>query len=224
MLDSTISLGLSERLVPGAEIKGAFNRQDTDKVLKNFFDTGVSVRRYIEKDGSGIFVNRKSTLKLSSGGYIEYTAESEGKKVTDTRSTDAESVSAVMSLVRSISAQYNLSGVKFQLHNSPSTDDTGATVISLNYLLGSVPLSLKDQSGGATPAATAKIKNGRLVYFKFYICNISQTHQQTVLPSMIKAIDSLYSQAGGEKLRVSVKPFWCAKIKNSDRVIIINGE
>lgn len=238
LLDSTISLGLSNRQIYSAEIKNAVSTQNTGRILKNFFDTGVSVRRYVEKDGSSVFVNRKSTLKISPGGYIEYTAEGEGKKFASGDNSVAESLSSVMSLVRSISAQCNISGVKFQLHHSPGYTSPNEITVSLDYLIGSVPLCVADGNGDVVPAVTAKIKDGRLVYFKFYVCNISVLPQQTVLPPMLKAIDNLYSQAGGEKLDVSdlyvsyiaddvshsAKPSWCARVKNSDRVIIINGE
>ena len=238
LLDSTISLGLSEGQIPSVEIKNAISTQNSGKILKNFFDTGVSVRRYVEKDGSSVFVNRKSTLKISPGGYIEYTAEGEGKKFAAGDNSVAESVSSVMSLVRSISAQCNISGVKFQLHHSPGYTSPDEITASLDYLIGSVPLCVADSNGAVVPAVTAKIKDGHLVYFKFYVCNISVLPQQTVLPSMLKAIDNLYSQAGGEKLDVSdlyisyiaddsshtAQPSWCARLKNSDRVIIINGE
>lgn len=238
LLDATLSLGLSERLVPITHISSRINDRNAEKITKNFFDAGMSVRRYVQKDGSNVFVNRKSSLKVSPRGFVEYTAESEGKKLTSAKSTDAETVSAVMSLVRSICARCNLSSAKFQLYNAPSLDDSGVTHISLNYLAGSEPVMFADDDGNAMPAISAEIKNGRLVYFKFYICEISQQMQSTKLPSMLKAIDSLYSQAKGEKLEVSdlyvsyiadgkaqaLSPSWCARIKNSDRVIIVDGE
>lgn len=238
LLDSTLSLSLGERLVPSVKISSNLSSQTAEKVIKNFFDTGVSVRRYVQKDGSGVFVNRKSTLRASPDGYLEYTAESKGKKITAARSNDAETVSAVMSLVRNISAQCNLSTARFQLHNAPTTGEDGVTNISLNYFLDSVPVLVKDEHGNVLPAVTAEIKDGRLIYFKFYIYEISSLPQKTRLSSMLKALDGLYSQAGGEKLDVSdlyvsyiadgssqmLVPSWCARIKNSDRVIIIDGE
>ncbi len=238
LLDPTISLGLSEKNISLIEIKSVFDNHSADRITKNFFDTGVSVRRYVEKDGSSVFVNRKSTLKISPDGCVEYTAEGEGKKITSSNGTEAEAVSSVMSLIRSISAQYDISGVKFQLHNSPAYTSAGEITVSLDYLIGSVPVSVTGNNGKIFPAATAIISDGRLNYFKFYACSISKSNSKQTLPSMLKAIDNLYSQAGGETLEVSdlyvayitdaslqsAKPQWCARIKNSDRIIIINGE
>ncbi len=239
LLDSNIIIGLKDISVPEIKIvkpdkAWLADEMRTDALLSVLGFKPASTRRYIEKDDALVFVDSNATLKIHSGGFIEYMAENGGIPLSgDGKNDVSRSVETMYSLVRAIAKTYSIPEQQIQVYSDITDNMNTSAEIYMDYYAGGVPVIIKGESG-IEHTIGFTLKDGMIVGFKQYLYSFEKTGVDIGERSMVSAINrfnekhssealyisDLYSAYIAEGETVSVK--WCAKSGDKDTIEIIN--
>ncbi len=242
LLDSNIIIGLKETAVPeinvlkSGKISGA-EQKTVDELLSMFDFNPPSTGRYIEKDDTYVFVDSKATLKIHSQGYIEYSAERGGIPLTDSntdeKNTVSRSVETMYSLVRGISKIFNLPEQQIQIYSDITKSITGDATVYMDYYFNGIPVII-NSGDKAEHIISFKVKNGMITGFKQYLYGFENSGAETVVTSMVSAINRLNEKFENTSMTVSdiysayvcgengTQVKWCAKKQDNDIIEIID--
>lgn len=212
---------------PLKDENGNLNKEIIDAVLSVFKINASNVRRYSEADGTLVFVENNSILKVSPDGMIYYqSTDSQGFYLSSGESY-AETVNALADFADKVN---NACMEECELYLS---EVSAEKTVCFDYRVGGMPVSINHDE--CKHAVNAEIKNGALTSYTQLLRNYIPGKEIRETSSYIEALDNviedyednmnsieiqkvfLYYNDNGEN---PIRADWQAKVKS----IVINRE
>lgn len=238
LLDANIIIDLSDISTSGIDITPAsaanLSSSENNQLLRQFGMNRSSTKKYIESNDDILFVDSKSTLKISSSGSLEYSCENDGPEIYDPYSRTALStgIGNIFSYIRSVFRTFNISSPELQISSDLAnlSNNTKEVTIYIDYYVNSIPVMAWENGH----AIAITLKNGKLSSYKQQICKIKTTDTHLFSGNMLQAINGLYaSLPEGSNVNVSDlfvaytkedRLSWCARLAGFEELFVIVGE
>lgn len=168
----------------------------TDTVLPLFGYNPATPKRYIEADDSQVFLERKSQLRITPDGVVEFVADT---------GTDGRNLAESTEMHRLLQALLNLAEridyAAFEGENEAklciSSDLTDLSRITMDYTCNGRWVRLSDG-----PAVVAELEGGNLVSYRQRLRCYQKTEETTMSVDVLSAIDELLESADGQSLNL----------------------
>lgn len=240
LLNSNILIDLTGVSAPGITLTPPgdtdLSSSNLNTLLRQFGFDKSTARKYIETNDDIIYISGDKTLKISSSGSLEYTAEAEGPSIYDPSSKTAlpTAVGNIFSYVRTVFRCFNLQSPALQISSDlvNLSNNTEEVTINIDYYLNSIPVMAWENFH----AITLTVRNGRLVSYKQQVCTVNKTDLVLTAGNMLQAVDGLYASLPLEENQVATVTdifaaysgekdlSWYAKIDGIGDLILINEE
>lgn len=183
-----LELGLISAKNPLLKSDSTIKENEISNILRVFSMNPNILRRYTEADGTIVFVENNSVLKISSSGVIDYTA-TEGVILTKSSySVQFDAISAIAGFVDNVNiASGSDSTMQLSSPLTASELSSGTLTVCLDYLAGGIPVKLNNPS--FRNAVTLEIENGRIKKYRQLLRSYSPTDTTFVVPNYILALD-----------------------------------
>ena len=147
------------------------------------------LRRHTEVDGTVVFVENNSILKISPSGIIDYTAKENGVLLSKNNyTTQSGAVSAIAGFVDSVNNAVGADAM-MQLSSKLTTSELSgsAFTVTLDYLANGLPVSIKNSD--FENAVTVNIDNGRITRYRHILRSYTPTARLSTVSNYINALD-----------------------------------
>lgn len=147
------------------------------------------LRRHTEVDGTVVFVENNSILKISPSGIIDYTAKENGVLLSKNNyTTQSGAVSAIAGFVDSVNNAVGADAM-MQLSSKLTTSELSGTAftVTLDYLANGLPVSIKNSD--FENAVTVNIDNGRITRYRHILRSYTPTARLSTVSNYINALD-----------------------------------
>lgn len=173
---------------PLIKTDSTIKENEISNILQVFSMNPNILRRYTEADGTIVFVENNSILKISQSGIIDYTA-TDGVILSDSSySVQYDAISAIAEFVDRVNAASG-SDNSMQLSSQLTSYELSSPVLTvcLDYLAGGMLVKLDDPS--FKNAVTIDIENGRIKKYRQLLRKYSPADTTSVIPNCILALD-----------------------------------
>ena len=170
----------------------SFNENEISNILRVFGMHQNAFRRYTEADGTLVFVENDSVLRITENGIIDYSAN-DGVLIADSGLTQFDSVSAVADFADRVNSAAG-SESAMQLATNLTSDELASSSlnISLDYIASGLAVNLDVVS--VDKAVTLTIENGHIKKYRQLLRNYSSTGEKTTVANYILALDDAISK------------------------------
>lgn len=156
-----------------------------DRVLPLFGYNPSTPKRFTEADDSQVFLDRKSQLRITADGVVEFTVDAGARGLSLTESAESHAIlQALLNLAESIdhAAFDGLNEAQLYI----TSDLTDLSTVTMDYVCSGRPVRLPDG-----PAVTAQFDAGQLVAYRQQVRQYQITAETTTSPDVLSAIDAL---------------------------------
>ncbi len=156
-----------------------------EKILPLFGYNPNTPKRYTEADDSQVFLDRTSSLRIASGGGVEYQSDTDTNGLRLGESTEAYALlQELLNLAERIDRAAFNDVNEAQLYIT--SDLTDLSVITMDYVYGGRLILMDDGH-----AVTAKLSAGQLTEYRQTLRNYRKTAEVSVASDVLSAIDTL---------------------------------
>ena len=158
-------------------------------ILPHFSMNPNGLRRYTEVDGTIVFVENNSLLKISNDGYIEYQAKDEGIQLSKGTAVSVhESVAAIASFVDKINRAAGSDSTMQLTSKLTASELSGNTItITLDYLANGSLVRLSDAN---SHSVTVTVTNGRITSYRHLMRSFETNAEMVSVDDYIYALDN----------------------------------
>lgn len=163
-----------------------------------------SVRRYTDKDGTLVFVENYSTIKLDKNGILEYTTTTPEKginmqihsEIPDNPQNVLDAVDSVSEILGNVWAALAAGELPDVRLSSPVTDNYSDYKLNFDFRYNGFPIIIN--SGDIKHAVELEVKNNRLVSLKAYVRSYGGTGDFAENTTPLEALDSFFEELPGD--------------------------
>lgn len=210
--------------------------QTAERLLRTFSINPITVRPYIDIDNSYVFVYSRATLKLTTGGIIDYTTlqGDKGLMLEDLPSTSTMPAHKALTLANNFAQKIlNITGNSddIKLYCSSFSENQGAFVINFDYLYNGTPIKFTGAYSGMH-AVTIELNGSNLKRYTHIVRSYEATETDHMLPSTYHAVDELFATFDTTENKNSIEemlvyydddgndgiklPYWFIKLSGND--------
>lgn len=158
----------------------------SDMVLPLFQYNPNTPKRYTEADDSQVFLDRRSQLRITPKGLVDFKSDNIAQGLALGESTEAHAVlQDLLNLAESIERAAFDGTNQAQLYIT--SDLTDLRKVTMDYAFGGRPIR---QNGG--PAVVAEFEAGQLVSYRQQLRKYSKTGETATASDVLTAIDALF--------------------------------
>lgn len=174
---------------PFSATDSILNEPFINNLLRLFNMRQNVLRRHTEVDGTVVFVENNSILKISPNGIIDYSAKENGVLLSKNAYTaQFDAVSAIAGFVDNVNDAVGASAM-MQLSSRLTGAElsSAAFTVTLDYLANGLPVRITDAA--AKNAVTVSISNGRITGYHHIMRSYTVTSALSTVPAYITALD-----------------------------------
>ena len=168
----------------------------TIKELLDIFDINSnSMRRHTERNGTVVFVENDTILKLSPDGYLTYTSNRNSGILNS-----GGSLYTAVCMVSEFMDRINyISGSNADLYISSDLTDMNydKARITFDYIVGGIPVTIENPE--FSHAVEVTVENGYITEYRQVLRSYEMTSAVMQTPMYIQAIDSVSDNGGSDK-------------------------
>ncbi len=167
---------------------GGINEATVSEILPLFGMNPNSLRRYTEVDGTLVFVENSSTLKISESGYLEYkaTTKEDGVSLRKNTSSKYDIVASLGSFVDNINlASGSNATIKISSKLTAKELDSGIFSVSLDYIVNGIPVVFKSND----VAISMTVTDGRITEYRQHLMEFKKSGENSEVQNYITALD-----------------------------------
>lgn len=188
---------------PVMKSDNTFNQWMLDKILRAFKINSSTAHRYTEANGTLVFVENNSTLKLSPDGVLDYTAK-EGASDLKVSSTDI--YSEICGIADFMDNLNDITTTQKEFNISSISDGAKDSVVdvSFDYVVNGLPVLMQN----GEHAVYAQAANGYIQKYTQVLRSYHLRNETLQTPEYITALDIVIAEHANQEENVVIKEMY----------------